>query len=114
MIIEEIGYYTPKVKVTLDGEWTAEELVEEVHDLAFEILPGWLEKNKYRAVKNKDLLHDEFLRNEVLDNIDVIDIYNEAVSKHRNDKEKLFGIVYFDEAITKMLLNVLDDNLFTK
>jgi hypothetical protein len=110
------AYQGEQTRETLDCEWTEGDLIEEVQDLAFKILgngkgKGWLEEHKYCAVKDKDLLHDEFVSNRICDENDLIEIYNTACDKHRNDENKLFGIHYFDDEIKLKINKLLSDNL---
>jgi hypothetical protein len=117
--IEMLSYYQGEVeRETLDGDWTETELKEDLEDIVMKVLhgevsnsTGWLSKHKCSAVKNKELLHDEFVYNAILEDNDLIEVYNSAVDRHRNDEHKLFGIHYFDEEITKKVMSVLNNNL---
>lgn len=106
-------------RTTLDGEWTYEELKETMLDEISKFLhgekdkPGWLEKHKHRAVKSQDMLHEEFIVTDICDRYDLIEVYNRAVDKHRNDKPRLFGIHYFDELVKAETEKILKENLLT-
>lgn len=116
---ESFGCYENTEKCTIDGEWTEDELRDDIWDEAKKILhgdgktKGWIEKNQYRFISDKSVLHEEFLVNRVLDNIeyDAIELYNSEYSKHNNDTDKLFGIHYFDEAVRKEMEKILKDGL---
>ena len=106
-------------RTTLDGEWTESELKETMLDEIAKILhgtkdkKGWLELNKHRAVKDQNLLHEEFIVTDICDSYDLIEVYNRAVDKHRNDQPRLFGIHYFDELVKLETEKVLKNNLLT-
>lgn len=113
--VEEIAYYQGDAeRVTLDGEWTEDELKGDVEDEAYKILEGdkgWVESHKFCALRNKDLTHVEFLVNTFCDENDLIALYNSAVDEHRNDSETMFGIHYFDQKVHSKLLKMLSENL---
>ena len=114
--VETLGYYQGDTeRTTIDGEWTETDLKEDVLDEAHKLLhdekTGWLAKNKGRAVYNKDLLHEEFLCNEICDSLDLVEVYNTQYDLHRNDENRKFGIHYFDEYIVKQLNKILKENL---
>ena len=117
--VETLGYYQGDTeRTTIDGEWTEKDLKEDVLDEAHKLLhdekSGWLAKNKGRAVLNKDLLHEEFLCNEICDSLDLVEVYNTQYDLHRNDENRKFGIHYFDEYIVKQLNKILKENLLAK
>lgn len=113
--IGEFGYLTGnKERYTLDGEWSESELEADLQDEAMLLLRVWTEKNKFRAVKDKDLLYPEFLANKVMEENDLIEMYNKAYDKHRNDKDRKFGIHYFDDVIKTKMNKLLKENLITK
>lgn len=116
--VEEVAYYQgDKERVTLDGEWTEEELRGDVEDEVSKLLngtnvtKGWIENHKFCVLKNPDLTHVEFLVNAFCDENDLIEVYNTAVDEHRNDSEKLFGIHYFDQKVRAKLVKMLSENL---
>lgn len=118
--VEMISMYQGDVeRVTLDGEWTESELKDELWDETHKVLqgenekPGWLKANFKRAVLNEDMLHEEFIVEDICDRCDLIETYNKAYDKHRNDKPMLFGIHYFDEAARAEINKVLKNNLVT-
>lgn len=122
--VEEIGYYQGDIeRYTIDGEWTETELKEDLWDETHKILhgyednnkkvKGWLELNGSRLVKNKDLLHEEFIVNDITDRFDLVEVYNRAYDIHKNDRPRLFGIQYFDELARAEVRKVLKDNLLT-
>ena len=109
----------PEERLTLDREWTEQELKEDLLDEAEKLLngkdkiKGWIEKHKYRVLKDETLIHSEFLVNKIMEENDLIEIYNKAYDKHRNDKPRKFGIVYYDEELNKIMTKILNDNLLT-
>lgn len=115
--IEELSIYQGEVeRTTLDGDWNETDLKEDVQDLAMKILgnvkeKGWLHDHRYCAVNDRNLLFDEFVANKFFDENDVIEVYNTACDKHRNDERKLFGIHYFDEVVELKIKKILEDNL---
>lgn len=118
---QEVAYYQgDQERTTIDGEWTESELREDVETEALKILngtngkKGWLEKNKDAALYDKDLLHPEFIATNICDRFDLIEVYNAAYNKHRNDKPMLFGIHYFDELAVAEVNKVLKNNLVSK
>jgi hypothetical protein len=112
--VQEYAIYQGNVeRTTLDGEWTESELIDSISDEAIKILKDWLPKHQGRIRKDKDLDYAEFLVNKLVDESDVVEEYNKAVDKHRNDEKQLFGIVYFDEWTDKNLLRILKENLVT-
>lgn len=116
---EASALYGHTERTTLDGEWTEEELKETMLDEIAKVLhgdkehKGWLEINKHRAVKDKSLLHEEYIYTNICDRFDIIEVYNKVVDNHRNDKPRLFGIHYFDEVVHKELNKILKENLMS-
>ena len=117
---DSMAYYQGDVEeVTIDHEWTRQDLEEDVLDMVHKVLsgdkktgmPGWLEKNQFRAVKDPDLLKDEYLANYIIEQWDMIEAYNKRYDKHRNDKPMKFGICYFDDEIVDTAQNILKKNL---
>lgn len=116
--VEEIAYYQgEQERTTLDGEWTESELKDDLYDIALEILngkkgeKGWIEEHKYSAIKDKDLLHPEFIVNDIVDRLDIVQVYNIAYDQHRNDKPRLFGIHYYDQLARNEIKQMLNNNL---
>lgn len=112
------GYYEGnEERVTIDGEWTEEELKGDISDEVIKIMSGtngkkgWVESNKHRALYNKDLTLVEYVTTAIVDELDVIEIYNKELDKHKNDSPVLFGIHYFDEYIDKKILETLNSNI---
>lgn len=107
----EIAMYQPSVRTTLDGEWTEEELREDVYDICIETMTdSELKKYQYRALKDSDLLKTQYMAEKILDQIDdVVELYNKEYDKHRNDNK--FGIAWYDEAIKSMINKLLEENL---
>jgi len=114
-IVEVNSLYGHVDRTTLDGEWTEEELKDDVWSEAKKILrdEGWLEKHKHRTLKDSDLTHEEFIVEDICSRYDLIEVYNRAYDKHRNDKPMKFGIHYFDELARAEVLKVLKNNLVT-
>lgn len=110
--VESIAYYQGDTeRVTIDGEWTEEELIDNIKDEAFLLIEKLKDNFKNKACYNNNLKLPEFLSNELIDRIDVIEEYNKLVDKHRNDSEKCFGIHYFDRFIISEMENILKNNL---
>ena len=113
--VEEVAYYQgSRERVTLDNEWTESELREDLEDEVGKVLEQWLAKHKSRAVYDKDLTYESYVVEKLVSENDLIEIYNKAYDKHRNDTPMKFGIVYYDEAIEKLVTKILNDNLITK
>lgn len=111
--IEEIAYYQGNIeRTTIDGEWTESELKSDIYDEVKAVLEkdGYVEKFKYIALKDRDLLKTQYLTEYLCNNFDVIETYNKNYDKHRNDKPMKFGIHYFDEAVRKQIKITLDAN----
>lgn len=109
----EIGYYTGnRHRTTLDGEWTEEELKEDIYDEAVRILKEdkVVENSKYKALYDRDLLLPEYIVENICDRFDLIEVYNKAYDMHRNDKPMKFGIRYFDELARKEIRKILKEN----
>ena len=110
---EEFAYYQGnRQRVTIDHEWTEEDLEGEVRDEVYKIVTDWKAKHEGCAVYNKELLLDAFVAETIIDNIDLIEIYNKEYDKRRS--EKLFGIHYFDDWIKRELEKQLNKNLVLK
>ena len=117
-VISSLSYYQGDTdRTTIDKEWTESELKDDLWSEAKKVLDGdknksgWLSKNKFKAVYDEDLKKIEYLVEHLASELDLIEIYNGALDKHRNDKPMLFGIHYFDEAIRAEILKVLNNNL---
>ena len=108
-------YYGSRERTTLDGEWTHEDLKDDLWSEAKKILrdEGWLKKHEGRAFKDRDLLHEEFIVEDICGRYDLIEVYNRAYDKHHNDEHRKFGIHYFDEVARAEILKVLKNNLVT-
>lgn len=110
---EEFAYYQGnRQRVTIDREWTEEDLKDEVKDEVFKIVQEWNSKHTDRAVYNTDMLHDAYVAETIINGIDLIERYNIEYDKRKN--EKRFGIHYFDEWLHKELLKQLNKNLVIK
>ena len=110
--VEELSYYQGEVeRTTIDGEWTEEELKGDIWDEASKLVDDWIEKNKHRALKDDKLTHVEFIVNDICSRYDIIEVYNRAYDLHRNDKNRMFGIHYYDELVRAEVKKVLDNNL---
>lgn len=119
--VESIAYYQGNIKrTTLDNEWTDEELDGILYDEVLKILngedgsKGWLEKNKYKAIKDNTLTKPEFIVNDIKDRYDLIEVYNRAYDMHRNDEKRLFGIQYFIDLCKDEINKILRNNLVNK
>ena len=100
-------------RTTLDGEWTYDELKDDIWSEAKKILrdEGWINKHKCRAFKDNDLLHEEFIVEDICNRYDLIEVYDRAYETHRNDKTIELGIYYFDELARAEVLKILKNNL---
>ena len=117
---EEIAYYQGDLeRTTLDGEWTEDELKDDLWGEAKKVLygdkdtKGWLETHKNRAMKDPDLCKTEYLEEDICTRYDMIEVYNKVVDMHRNDEHKLFGIAYFDQIARAEIEKTLKQNLVT-
>lgn len=116
---EQQYYYGSNERVTIDGEWTEDELLGVVSDEAYKALngdsksnkKGWVEKNKNRAVFDNDLLYDNLLADKLSDEFDVIQLYNIEYDKHKDDTDGVFMIHHFTDNVQKKIIKMLNDNL---
>ena len=108
---EEIAMHQPVVRTTLDGEWDEDELKSDVYDVCTEVMTkSILKKYTNRALRNSKLLLPDYMHETILNSIDdVIELYNKEYDKHRNENK--FGIIWYDEAIKKIILKLLKENL---
>lgn len=117
---EEIAYYQGDIeRTTLDGEWTEQELKDDLWDEANKFLngtkesKGWLETHKGRVMRDPDLCKVQYLVEDICTRYDMIEVYNKVVDMHRNDEHKLFGIAYFDQIAMAEIEKTLKQNLVT-
>lgn len=117
---QEIAYYQGDIeRTTLDGEWTEDELKDDLWSEARKYLygendtKGWLETHKNRAMRDPDLCKIEYLVEDISTRYDLIEVYNKVVDMHRNDEHRLFGIAYFDKIAREEIIKTLKDNLVT-
>lgn len=97
-------------RVTLDKEWTEEELIDNIYDECTKLLPLLQEEYKNRAVYNTDLYKPQYLAEKIrAESDDLIEIYNKCVDAHRNDNK--FGIYWFDQWISKQVTRIITNNL---
>ena len=104
-------------RTTIDKEWTESELKDETWSYVNKALNGDENlANKYskRALLDRELLKTEYLTNSILDNNDLIEVYNKEYDKHHNDKDRKFGIYYFEQKIYSIIRKVLKNNLLAK
>lgn len=107
---EEIAYYQGnRQRITIDHEWTEEDLIGEVKDEVYKYIEAWKDKHKNKAMYNNNLVLDAYMAEEILNDNDVIEIYNKEYDKRRNEKK--FGIVYFDDWLKKEVDKRLRQNL---
>lgn len=110
-------YQGNEERLTLDHEWTESELQDDIYSDVKAILngddknKGWIAKNRHRAVYDSDLIKPEYLAEKIKNEIDVIELYNSAYDKHRNDERRLFPIHYYSEELQKIIKKVLSENL---
>lgn len=117
---EEMAYYQgDKERYTIDGEWTEEELKDDIYSEAKKFLlgdkniKGWISVNPGRAMVDPDLTKVEYLVEDICNRYDLIEVYNRAYDLHRNDKPMKFGIHYFDELVQNEIMKTLKNNLIT-
>lgn len=109
-MIDAISVYGSSPRVTLDGEWTYEELADDIHDECIKLVGEYQQKYKNRAVYDMDLYKPQYLAEKIKDeNGDLIEIYNTCADKHRN--ENVFNIHWFDEWIHEQIRKILKSNL---
>ena len=109
-----IGQGTPMyintTRLTLDNEWSEEELESNIDDECIKLAPIYEAKYRNRAVYDKDLYKPPYLAEKIKDESgDLIEIYNKEYDKHRN--EKMFGIHWFDKWIEAQVRRILNGNL---
>lgn len=119
--VEMISMYQGDIeRTTLDGEWTESELQDDIYSDVKTVLngkdniKGWIDKNKHKAVYDSDLLKAEYLTEKIKNEVDVVELYNKAYDKHRNDERKLFPIHYYSEELRKIIKKELNNNLVNK
>jgi hypothetical protein len=108
----EVAYYQSQAeRYTLDGEWSESELESDIYDVCVEVITVELiEKYKHRAMLDRDLLKHQYMAEKVLEQVgDVVELYNREYDKNRH--KKVFGIVFYDEAIKRMILKNIKENL---
>ena len=117
---EEMAYYQgDRERYTIDGEWTEEELKDDIYSEAKKFLlgdkniKGWISVNSGRAMVDPDLIKVEYLVEDICNRYDLIEVYNRAYDLHRNDKPMKFGIHYFDELVQNEIKKTLKNNLIT-
>lgn len=102
--------YDHRERVTLDAEWTQEELESDIYDVCAEIMSTEVKKYEHRALYDRDLLKCQYMTEHLINTIgDVIELYNKEYDKHRDSK--IFGIRLFDDAIKKMIRLELKRNV---
>ena len=102
--------YSSSPRTTLDGEWTEEELADDIYDECSKLVRVY--KTKYRncAVYDNNLYKPQYLAEKIKsESDDLIEIYNKCADKHRN--ENAFGIHWFDEWIHEQIKRILNANL---
>lgn len=115
-VIEVNNIYCSTEVTTLDGEWTLEDLKDDVYSEAKKVLTPdskWVKEASSRAMYNKELVLVQYMAEHISEQYDLIEVYNKAYAKHVNDTNRLFGIHYFDEEINKLIVKALKDNLVT-
>lgn len=102
--------YGSTTRTTIDGEWTYEELRDNIDDECIKLAPIYERKYRDRAVYDKNLFKPAYLAEKIRnESDDLIEIYNKEYDKHRN--EKIFGIHWFDAWIAKQVQHVMNNNL---
>ena len=109
-VIDWMSPYDSSPRVTLDGEWTYEELAGDIDDECMKLAPIYKEKHKNRAVYDQNLYKPQYLAEKIKnESDDLIDIYNKCADAHRN--EGIFNINWFDEWIEKQVKTIMNANL---
>ena len=105
-----LSMYQVEERSTLDGEWYEGELEADIYDVCVEVMTEQeMNRYKYRALKDPDLLKPQYMAEKINSYTDVITLYNTEYDKHR--KEKVFGIRWYDNAIKKLIDQELKNNL---
>lgn len=105
-----LAMYQVEERSTLDGEWYEGELEADIYDVCVEVMTEQeMNRYKYRALKDPDLLKPQYMAERINSYTDVITLYNTEYDKHRN--EKVFGIRWYDNAIKKLIDQELKNNL---
>ena len=108
-------YQTDMEEYTLDGEWSEGELSADIYDVCVEVMTEQeLKKYQHRALKDSDLLKVQYMAEHINSKIDVISVYNTEYAKNNHHNKKVFGINFYDNALKKMILQELRDNLINK
>ena len=101
-------YQQSHEKITIDGEWWEDELRGNVHDICIQIMtPKILQKYEYRALKNKDLLKPQYMAEQILNEIDVVELYDNEYKKHN----QIYDIELYDVAIATIVEQKLEENI---
>lgn len=103
---EEICTSEPEVKTTLDGLWDLDELKGNIDDEVFK-MKDELDKNKFRALKDRNMLLPQYVAELIKQNYDLFEEYNKAAASDRNK----FGIAMFDIWIHAEVKKLSKDNI---
>lgn len=108
--MDSIPMYDSNERTTLDGEWTHEELDDNIYDECVKLIPKYEQRHAGRAVYDRDLYLPQFLAEKIkTENGDLIEIYNREADKHRNENK--FGICWFDKWIETQVKCIMNANL---
>lgn len=108
--MDEYVVYGHEEKLTLDGEWTYDELDGDVYD----VVAKYYERNnvsdryKGKALYDTDLLKPQYMVEEIKCGVDLIEVYNTEYNKRK--EENKFGITYFDEWVENQIQQKLKGN----
>ena len=110
MVEFDMPMYGNTPRVTLDGEWTHEELSDNIDDECLKLVPTYEQKYKGRAVYDKNMFSPLYVAERIKnESADLIEVYNKEYDKHRN--EKMFGIHWFDRWIEEQVKHIIISNL---
>lgn len=103
-------YGKSSARTTLDEEWDEDELRDNVYDVCVELMTDkFLKAYQFKAMQDTNLLKHDYMTEHLLEQIDVIELYNKEYDKHRH--ENAFGITWFDMAIKELIRKKLKENL---
>jgi hypothetical protein len=109
--MEWIPMYGSNPRTTLDGEWTEDELMDDVDDECAKLVIVYNKRLEGRALYDQTLLIPRVLAEKVRCNNDLIEVYNKCADAHRD--ENRFGIHWFDDWVRSEVKKIMNANLVT-
>lgn len=107
--MDNVSIYGSVEQLTIDREWTYEELADNIDDECIKLVPDYANKHKFRAVYDENLYKPQYVAEKIKNENDLIEVYNKEYDKHRY--EDMFGIVWFDKWIESQVRRIMNANL---